>query len=189
MIRVPIKSYLRKFLIGKIQKEKIQLRKITDAEISKETNLTRQVELMYEQKIANIFFGVGLFKTKQGYNDLVKKHRLNDYIGIQISDNMVREKYIYIDMRSVCLMNSYIYDWFVYDLQVFCDGVLSADGKFQDAIIEYMNKYDIEFEDITFEAMKRCYYRNRQKSKKIISNKSIASQLILNLSLSEKLKK
>ena len=156
MLRVPIKSYLRKFIIGKLESESIILRKITDNEIENEHDEDKKVNLIHCQRVGNIIFGIGLFKSKQAYYDKILRVKYNDYIGIDLNDNMLRKKLIYIDMRAVYNMNDRLYDWFVYDFILFMDAYISNKGKFQDGIIEFMSIYNLEFEDIGFEALKRA---------------------------------
>ena len=186
MIRVPIKSYLKKFLIYQLQEDVITLKKITHIDIEKCKDETQREKLVRLKQITDIICGVGLITSNQSY---YKEPTIyNDFIGLELTGRMKRTGQLYVNYQAVNTMNERIYKWFCYDITSYLDSEVSDNVKLKNAIYDVMNKYNIQLEELGFDGLRKMYDRNRGRALKNVSEISAQDKVVLTLSLSEKLK-
>lgn len=187
MIRIPTRNFLRLFLLTKLKAEKITMQYITNDDLIKEKDPGKRTELEHLKHITDIIYNVGIFKSWQNKSDKEIKAKYNSFIGIEPTDNMLREKTIYIDMVGVRIFNDKIHEWFVYELIQHMDSVKSNNKEQQAGFYDFMNEYNLQFEDISYDALKKAYYRNRAKIVKSVFKMTKHSQFELDFSLADNL--
>lgn len=151
MIRIPIKTHLFKFLVKKIPIEKIQ---ITKPITSSDDPLEHYNRIAY--KCLNPFL-----RADNGFNlaDITFKHY--ELILFIPSDGMIQRGRVHLAERGVYMFNNVLRDEFINECRMFVDKAISNTGRHDIAILNFMDMYGIDEEDIRFDSIKKALYRDR----------------------------
>jgi hypothetical protein len=178
-MRIPIKTYLHKYLLNQLGTEKFILQKYSNCNTS-----TR--ELLWQKRLSDLIFP--LLITGNGYKPEEIGFKNFVYMAVFPSNTAIREKRMSISSKGVQCINNALYTWFMEDLQEFCDEALSTNQRIDMRILKFMSDYNIDEDDIRFDSLKKNYYRERVKtSQKIFTKNYATAQLVLDLSFSNKL--
>lgn len=156
MIRLPIKTYLHKYLCQEIGAEKIEIKKISAADI--DSNIKRWQYLLSK----NLF---PYLTHSTGFQGDPKRILNSPYtlIAVMPSDKMIRHKRLDITSQGITKVNECIQGEFYKDLFAELDLCLVEKKRIDHKIIDFMNKYDINEDDIRFDSLKKAHYRSRIK--------------------------
>lgn len=178
-MRIPIKTYLHKYLLKQIGSDKLVLQKIT-------THQSITQDLLWQKRLSDLIFP--LLTTGHGYKTDEIEFKNYVFMAIHPNTTALRDKKISISAKGVKCLNNAVYGWFMEDLQEYCDEALSKSQRIDLRILQFMADHNIDEEDIRFDSLKKNYYRERVKtSQKIFTKNSSTAQLVLDLSFSNKL--
>lgn len=178
-MRIPIKTYLFKYLKVQIGAEKFVLRRISVSEANTK-------ELIWQQRLSKLIFP--LITTGEGYKADDIKFKNYTLVGVFLSDTLINHKRAAISEKGVNLINAQLYQWFMDDMFDCLDESISNGKRMDLQILEFMNRYDLDDEDIRFDSLKKNFYRDRKtNSEKVFKKPSTTAQIVLDFGFSEKL--
>ena len=142
-ISIPLKPYLRDYLIARFGAEPIRFPKGSDESI-------RLLDLLNKPPIGRINKGAATFELP--YSDF-KDPRVYNYL----SDN------------SIAIFSRYLADIFWHDFrdQMRANERIYPGIQYKDSIGMFTEKYSIHPDSIEFETLKKHYYRHRKKRKTV----------------------
>jgi hypothetical protein len=178
-MRIPIKTYLFKYLSAQLGTDKFVLKQIPAAGAN--TN-----ELLWQKRLSELIFP--LVTTDHPYKPDELKLKNYTIISMHPTDWLVNNKRLFISERGVRIINSELYNWFMEDLCECLDEAISNRQRIDLRIIQFMDRFNINEDDIRLDSLKRNYHRERTKTNEKISKNNLGvTQLVLDLSFSNKL--
>lgn len=143
MVTIPIHTHLKKFMSK-------------SCEVSPHFRIN-----LNKDHYSDLFYAL-LSKPcfKQGSKSSYKKV-YTDNLAICIPETLARENRFTISHPHVIRINEFIRKEFYRSLFTHLDLLSPESGQIQKYIFSFMNYYTITEEDITFEALKKAYYRHR----------------------------
>lgn len=185
IIRIPIRIHLLKYLRGKVGAEQVKIQHYSQLSLFEADSPVAQLQADLSKTI------YPFLNTNYAWEDIQVKNKLNKYglISLELKDYLVSTKKIFLSFKGVVALNDLIDAMMVEELSDLIDSTI-ANHKRQDiAILEFMNKYSIDEDDIRFDSLKKRIYRERlkQTAKIFISKNLAASSGVLSLSFGERL--
>jgi hypothetical protein len=91
--------------------------------------------------------------------------KFDDFLTCVMNTSILRENKFHIDKDVVLRIDTLLSDKFNEDCFCFIDQQRSKDPNWHDqtSILEFMEYYELQDEDIQFDTIKKRYYRHRQK--------------------------
>ena len=140
--------------------------------------------LEWPKRLSDLIFP---FLNSESNYDLEKlRFQKYAYAGLSLSDKMYNTRRVCISTHGVLKINDSIYEQFMADLTSHVDTRRLQKVKSADAIIEFMNIYDIDEDDIRFDSLKKNEYRERVRiAKKIFHTNLPSAGAVLDLSFNQ----
>lgn len=183
-IRIPIKRFLRQYLVKQLGCEKLELRKISPFEAAlSENNLRANLQ----KKLSDTIFPL-LQSTKNYDLEFFLSKPEYTLVGLNLTDNMLKQKRVCIRHSGVNAINHVLYELVITDLNDRLFSAIDNDER-QDLIIYgFMAEHDMDEDMIRADSLKKAAYRKRlELEEKIFKNNSVSQPLVLNLSFDQKL--
>ncbi len=151
MIRIPIKTHLFKFLVKKLPIEKLQ---ITKPIITGDDPLEHYNRIAY--KCLNPFL-----RCDNGFNlsNITFKHY--ELILFIPSDGMIQRGRVHLAEKGVYMLNDVLRNEFIAECRMWVDKAISDNSRHDLAILNFMDMYGIDDEEIRFDSLKKALYRDR----------------------------
>lgn len=186
IIKIPVRVHLLKYLSGKVGAEKIEIQHISQQQMFASESHVIDIQ----QKLSKTIFP--FLNTDQ--RNQWQMHQLNgkgkySLVALSFKDYLIDRKRVFISLQGVNKLNDLIDGMMYAELMGIMDYTISAKERHDKAILDFMNKYLIDEDDIKFDSIKKRCYRERLKIQdKIYLNKNLAGMpAILDLSFANKL--
>lgn len=156
IIRIPIRSHLLKYLSNKIGGDKINIQHVSQQEL-----FVDESEVIYLQRELGrcIYPFLRTNDKKQWKPQQLNKKEKHNLIALTFKDYLIDRKRVFISIDGVREVN-YLLDKLMYaELIQISDRCIVNGARKKDAIIDFMNKYLIDEEDITVDSIRKRLWR------------------------------
>ena len=179
-IRIPIKTYLVKFLLCELGMDSLQLKRVNAFEAALSENNKRA---MIQKELSDCIFP--LLQSREGFN--LEEYLQNPsytIVALNISDAMMAKKRVCLRKKSIIVINDRVYRIMMGELMERVYKGIDDEVRLDNIILGFMSEYGIDEDDIRFDSLKKNCYRERLRIAEKIYNKNniITAQGVLNLS-------
>jgi hypothetical protein len=186
IIKIPVRVHLLKYLSGKVGGDKIEIQHVSQQQMF--INESRVIEI--QMKLSRVIFPF----LNTDHRNQWQMQQLNgkgkySLVALAFRDYLVDRKRVFISLQGVNKLNDLLDAMMYEELMGIMDTTISNKERHDKAILDFMNKYLIDEDDIRFDSIKKRLYRERLKiNDKIYLNKNLAGMpAILDLSFGNKL--
>jgi hypothetical protein len=184
-IRIPIKRYLVKYLIARLGKDSLELKRVTAFEVALSEN---NIKATLQKQISDVIFP--LLQSSENYRqeDYIN-NKAYTLVGLSISDNMMMQKKVCLRTKSITKINERIYGLMMDELMNRVFEALDEEKRIDTIILGFMAECNIDEDDIRFDSLKKNCYRKRTEiaEKLFLKNNSATAHAVLSLSFDTKL--
>lgn len=186
IIKIPVRVHLLKYLSGRVGGDKIEIQHISQQQMFASESHVIEIQ----QKLSQVIFPFlnTDHKNQWAMQQLNGKGKYS-LIALAFKDYMMDRKRVFISLQGVNKLNDLIDGMMYAELMGIMDHTISEGGRHDKAILEFMNKYMIDEDDIRFDSIKKRLYRERLKIQdKIYLTKNLSGMpAMLDLSFANKL--
>ena len=158
VIKIPIRVHLLKYLRGKVGADKLDIKHINQMEL-----FADQSDIIFIQRelSKNIY---PFINTTHNWKPehLGVKYKFG-MVALNLKDYLINSKKLFISYDGVKKLNESLYDLMMNELMGLLDESIVNKTRHDEAIINFMNKYEIDEDDIRFDSLKRKCYRERAR--------------------------
>ena len=184
-IRIPIKRYLVKYLIARLGKDTLELKRVTAFEVALSEN---NIKATLQKQISDVIFPV--IQSIESYDlDYYLKNDVYTLISLNLGNRIMQDKRVCISAKGVTKLNEAIYDIMMDELMNRVYNAMENNNRVDLIILAFMSECNISEDDIRFDSLKKnCYRKRSEIASKIFSNKNNAiDSAVLNLSFDKQL--
>jgi hypothetical protein len=184
-IRIPIRIHLLKYLRGKANGEQIRIQHYSQLELFEQDSAVIALQRDLARTIYPFLNTTYQWEQAQIRNKLVKY----GLISFELKEYLVHSKKLFISFKGVMALNDFIDNLMVEELAMKMDEAIANKKRHDKAILEFMNQYNFDEDDIRFDSLKKRMYRERVKiaEKIYLSNNLKPTSGVLNLSFGDRL--
>jgi hypothetical protein len=186
IIRIPIRSHLLKYLSCKIGGEKINIQHVGQQELFVNESEVIHIQRELARSIYPFLVTNDRAQWKPAQLNKKEKHNL---VALAFKDYLVDRKRVFISIDGVREVN-YMLDKLMYgELIQINDSSIVNGARKKDAIIDFMNKYKIDEDDITIDSIRKRLWRENValKEKLYLKNNLFVLGATLDLSFQDRM--
>ncbi len=184
-IRIPIKRYLVKYLIARLGKDTLELKRVSAFEVALSEN---NIKATLQKQMSDVIFP--LLQSTENYNQQdYLDNKAYTLVGLSLSDNMLAQKKVCLRTKSITKINERIYSIMMDELMNRVFEALDEEKRIDTIILGFMAECNIDEDDIRFDSLKKNCYRKRTEiaEKLFLKNNSATAHAVLSLSFDNKL--
>lgn len=183
VVRIPIKMHLLKYLRNKVGADKLEIKHYNQTEMFAEES-----DVIYIQRELSKTIYPFLNTKIHWHQKQLDKQGNFGVVALNLKDYLVNSKRLCISIEGVKKFNSCIDSIMLKELITITDKAIAENQRQDNAIIDFMTRYQIDEDDIRFDSLKKRCYRERVKfAEKIFLSKNVNNKVgVLDLSFSTK---
>lgn len=182
IIKIPVRAHLLKYLKTKIGSERMDIKHYFQIEMFED-----QSEIIFLQKKISRAIYPFLTTQHQWKPEQLGKSIKYNLIALNLKEYLTDSRRVYISFKGVLKLNEVIDELMLAELLNTIDVAIFTRKRQDLAILDFMNKYGFDEDDIRFDSLKKRCYRERERiQEKIFLEKNLkVSAGVLDLSFGE----
>ena len=185
IIRIPIRIHLLKYLRGKAKGEQIRIQHHSQLELFEEDSPV----IALQRDLARTIYPFLNTDNTWEKSQLLTRREKYGLVSMQLKDYLVHSKKVFISYRGIMELNEFIDTMMVEELASRLDESIANRKRHDKTILDFMNEYGFDEDDIRFDSLKKRIYRERVRiAEKIYLSKNLkGTEAILDLSFADRL--
>lgn len=183
-IRIPIKTYLVKYLIARLGKDSLELKRVSAFEVAlSEDNIKANLQ----KQISDVIFPMLKSSGNYDLNQYVD-NKTYTIVGLTLTDSLMKLKKVCLRPKAITIINDVIYNIMMGELMNRVFEAIDQEQRLDNIILGFMCECNIDEDDIKFDSLKKnCYRKRAELAEKIFHKNSTTAHAVLNLSFGNKL--
>lgn len=184
-IRIPIKTFLLKYLLSELGKDTLELKRINAFEAALSEN---NKKASIQKELSDCIFP--MLQSREAFNlEEFLSNPKYTIVGLKLTNSMLSQKKVCLRKHAIIKINDKVYCMMMADLMERVYKAIDDEVRLDNIILGFMSEHGIDEDDIRFDSLKKNCYRERIRiaEKLFDKNNFTTAHAVLNLSFTDKL--